>query len=101
MSLIQSLPPFVIDKKHRDAAVETLKNRMSAAVNLSDLEMMKLWKGLFYCMWMSDKRHIQQQLATDLSQMCLVYQKPENGLRYVQAFWRTMCREWHGVDYLR
>ena len=25
--------------------------------------MLKLWKGLFYCMWMSDKAQVQDELA--------------------------------------
>lgn len=90
-----------VDKKHRDAAIETLKKWIIGSPTLSDLDLMKLWKGLFYCMWMSDKPHIQHRLATDLAQLSMLYPSALDGLRFVNAFWRTMCREWHGVDYLR
>lgn len=31
--------------------------------------MMKLWKGLFYTFWMSDKPDVQEELAISLSLM--------------------------------
>lgn len=33
------------------------------------MEMMKLWKGLFYAFWMSDKPPVQEELAIALSKM--------------------------------
>lgn len=33
--------------------------------------MMKLWKGLFYTFWMSDKLDVQEALAILLSDMVL------------------------------
>lgn len=39
----------------------------------TDLEMMKLWKGLFYTFWMSDKPPIQEELANVLSAMVAVW----------------------------
>ena len=35
----------------------------------TELEMMKLWKGLFYTFWMSDKPDVQEELAISLSKM--------------------------------
>ena len=35
--------------------------------------MMKLWKGLFYTFWMSDKPPIQEELANVLSAMVAVW----------------------------
>ena len=29
----------------------------------TESELLKLWKGLFYCMWMSDKPLVQEELA--------------------------------------
>ena len=31
--------------------------------------MLKLWKGLFYTFWMSDKPPVQEELAISLSKM--------------------------------
>ena len=37
----------------------------------TELEMLKLWKGLFYTFWMSDKPDVQEALAILLSDMVL------------------------------
>lgn len=37
----------------------------------TELEMMKLWKGLFYTFWMSDKPDVQEALAILLSDMVM------------------------------
>lgn len=35
--------------------------------------MMKLWKGLFYTFWMSDKPDVQEELAISLSLMVIYW----------------------------
>ena len=35
----------------------------------TELEMLRLWKGLFYTFWMSDKPPVQEELAISLSKM--------------------------------
>eukprot|EP01052_Picozoa_sp_SAG31_P017870 SAG31_NODE_1240_length_9167_cov_4.729599_14_plen_134_part_00 len=62
--------------------------------------MLKVWKGLFYCMWMSDKAPIQNELADTLAKVCHAC-NDRVGLLYCAAFFKTMEREWHGIDALR
>ncbi|KXZ48718.1 hypothetical protein GPECTOR_25g300 [Gonium pectorale] len=45
--------------------------------------MMKIWKGLFYCFWHSDKAPVQ------------------SAYQFFSAFVTTMRREWFGIDRLR
>jgi hypothetical protein len=46
--------PFeLIDKKTRDKAVKALGRWISNKKDFSHLELMKLWKGLFYCKQLS------------------------------------------------
>lgn len=56
------------DKKTRTQAVKRVRawlaNRKLAH---TELDMTKLWKGLFYCMWMADKRPVQHELARKLA----------------------------------
>lgn len=61
---------------------------------------MKLWKGLFYCMWMSDKPRNQQQLARDLAGLIEVVPK-DTVIPFLDTFWKTMAREWGGIPQLR
>ncbi|KAL7753762.1 hypothetical protein RI367_000693 [Sorochytrium milnesiophthora] len=89
-----------VDKKTRDQAVKSLTAWLTARSELTDLDLMKLWKALFYCYWLSDKPLIQQELAERLSK--IAQQVPAKlGLRYIQAFWQTIVAEWHGIDRLR
>ena len=50
---------------------------------------------------MSDKPLTQQRLARDLADLLNVLQGQENFLGFVDAFWKTMAREWGGIDALR
>lgn len=52
-------------------------------------------------MWMSDKPLTQQRLARDLADLLHVLRGKENFLGFVDAFWKTMAREWGGIDALR
>ena len=75
---------------------------MASSMNdVSELDMMKLWKGLFYCMWMSDKLPVQQELGRTLASLMMDFGEMEMSMLYVKCFWRTMIREWNGIDRLR
>ncbi|CED85031.1 Nucleolar protein NOP52/RRP1 [Phaffia rhodozyma] len=108
------------DKSVRDKAIRKLAGFLSRndAEDVeggggrlgSDLEMKKLWKGLFYCFWMSDKPLVQQALATELSDLILLIDPKgcENmgertlaALEFVGGFWDSIVREWSGIDRLR
>ncbi|XP_028401764.1 ribosomal RNA processing protein 1 homolog B-like isoform X2 [Dendronephthya gigantea] len=93
------------EKTVRDKAVKKLKiwisTRHSTSSGLSESDMLKLWKGLFYCMWMSDKRSVQEELAENIAQLLHCFQKTTAGLEYIDGFYKTICREWHGIDRLR
>jgi len=88
------------DKKTRDNAVKSLSKFLSHKKNLTDLELLKLWKGLFYCYWMSDKQLIQQQLANQLGSLLLKIPN-EMVFKFVKAFWKIIISEWNGLDRLR
>lgn len=92
---------MLIVKRYRDQAIQEIQAIMSSTVPMTDLNMLKLWKGLFYCMWMSDKRPIQQELAKRIAAIVLAPKDPKEGIRFCWGFWRTMAREWHGIDHLR
>jgi ribosomal RNA-processing protein 1 len=56
---------------------------------------------LFFALWMSDGARTQQQLARDLAALPALLPDPVRARRFVRAFWRTMGREWGGIDALR
>ncbi|KAE8674576.1 hypothetical protein F3Y22_tig00111745pilonHSYRG00142 [Hibiscus syriacus] len=89
------------DKSSRDRAVRSLlKSWLPSQSEVSDEEMKKLWKGLFYCVWHADKMLAQSDLIEKLSS---VLPELESGLslQYFSVFLLTMRREWTGIDKLR
>lgn len=52
-------------------------------------------------MFMSDKPRNQQRLARDLAELTDVLSSTEVKLLWLEAFWKTMSREWGGIDSLR
>ena len=115
------------DKKTRDKAVKHLAvflSNSSQDAALPDLEMAKLWKGIFYCashrsvcvlsssenivpcvnfagFWMSDKPLVQQALASELAELLLTISDTRSALHFLRGFWITLVREWNCIDRLR
>lgn len=52
-------------------------------------------------MWMTANPRPQQQLAHDLSSLVTQTLSSENALPFVDAFYKTMVREWTNIDRLR
>ncbi|KAH0608897.1 uncharacterized protein H6S33_001125 [Morchella sextelata] len=88
------------DRPTRDKAVASLRSYLSSQRNFTQIELLKLWKGLFYCMWLSDRPRTQQRLAADLAEL-LTPMEEKNFVLFLEAFWITMVREWNGIDVLR
>ncbi|WCJ25150.1 hypothetical protein M5689_007057 [Euphorbia peplus] len=99
LSLIKELASS--DNKTRNRSLNLLlKNWLPSQSQISDEDMKKLWKGLFYCVWHSDKILVQTQLINRLTSLLpdlhiLV------SVRYFSVFLVTIRREWTGIDRLR
>ncbi|KAJ9647775.1 hypothetical protein H2199_001549 [Coniosporium tulheliwenetii] len=88
------------DRRKRDQAVDSLRTYLSGRTTFEEIELLKLWKGLFYCMWMQDKPRNQQRLAIDLAGLVDIVTE-DMFVPFLDAFWKTMAREWKGIDALR
>ncbi|KAE9398442.1 Nop52-domain-containing protein [Gymnopus androsaceus JB14] len=91
------------EKKTRDKAIKTLSVFLSdeSRDEIPKFEMTKLWKGIFYCFWMSDKPLVQQALASELADLVLTTPNTSSALSFLNGFWETVVREWNGIDRLR
>uniref|UniRef100_A0A672U9H1 Ribosomal RNA processing 1B n=2 Tax=Strigops habroptila TaxID=2489341 RepID=A0A672U9H1_STRHB len=94
------------EKRIRDRALKKLRGYISVrtqrpAGGFSQEELLKIWKGLFYCMWMQDKPLLQEELANNISQLIHAIENTETRHLFIQTFWQTMNREWNGIDSLR
>lgn len=66
-----------------------------------DADFMRIWKGLFYCMWMADKPLPQEKLADELGTLIHCFPDPVVATQFFGAFLRTMALEWFGIDQWR
>ncbi|XP_005375939.1 PREDICTED: ribosomal RNA processing protein 1 homolog A [Chinchilla lanigera] len=90
----------------RDRAVRKLRKYIVARTQratggFTHDELLKIWKGLFYCMWMQDKLLLQEELGRTIAQLIHAFQTAEAQHLFLQTFWQTMIREWAGIDRLR
>lgn len=99
-SLIKQLA--FTQKSSREKALKlVLKSWLpSRSQQLPEEDAKKLWKGLFYCVWHSDKPLVQADLIDRLSSLLLTLH-PSFTVQYFSTFFLTMRREWSGIDALR
>ncbi|XP_044072492.1 ribosomal RNA processing protein 1 homolog B-like isoform X2 [Siniperca chuatsi] len=64
-------------------------------------ELLKLWKGLFYCLWMQDKPLLQEELSNQISTLIHSFHDIDGQFGYLESFLQTFKREWTGIDRLR
>ncbi|KAK3801190.1 hypothetical protein RRG08_028199 [Elysia crispata] len=81
------------EKKIRDRAIKRLR--------LTENDVIKIWKGLHYCMWMQDKPLLQEELSQKISGLLQSFSSPEGALLFMKVFLETEAREWNGIDKLR
>ncbi|KAK3389488.1 hypothetical protein B0H63DRAFT_492421 [Podospora didyma] len=91
------------DRKIRTSALASLQSFLSArqvASALGPLDVLKLWKGLFFAMWMCDRAIPQQNLCAELADLIFILPR-DAVVPWLRGFWTTMSREWTGIDVLR
>ncbi|XP_026939737.1 ribosomal RNA processing protein 1 homolog B isoform X3 [Sagmatias obliquidens] len=94
------------EKGIRDRAVKKLRQYISVKTQretggFSQEELLKIWKGLFYCLWVQDEPLLQEELANTISQLIHVVNSSEAQHLFIQTFWQTVNREWPDIDGLR
>ena len=94
---MQYIQLLMIERPVREKAVESLRLFLSQSRQFTELDFLKLWKGLYYCMWMSDRMRVQQQLADTLGDLVSVLHT-KNTILFVQAFWTILCKQWPTLD---
>ncbi|KAJ9689383.1 hypothetical protein PVL29_014862 [Vitis rotundifolia] len=88
------------DKSTRDEALRLLHTWFPSQSQVSEEDMKKIWKGLFYSLWHADKTPVQSDLIDRLASLLTTLNLPLS-LHYFSVFLLTMRREWPGIDALR
>lgn len=89
------------DRATREHAVTLLQRFLGHKKSMSLGELAKLWKGLYYAMWFSDRPRPQQRLADQLGGLFLEAVPTGVFVEFVEAFWTVMAHEWAGIDQWR
>lgn len=90
------------DRATRDAAFEALKKFLASKQSkLSLLDYEKLWKGLYFSMWFSDRPLPQQRLAERLGELFSQVIPLLQFETFVEAFWVVIIKEWPSIDQWR
>lgn len=91
------------EKSARDRALKSLRKwfkQRSETLPFTDDDLFRIWKGLFYSMWMSDKPLIQEECAENISNLVHCFDV-EGSLQFFKCGMITLCREWFGIDQIR
>ncbi|KAK1686203.1 hypothetical protein QYE76_047051 [Lolium multiflorum] len=70
----------------------------ASAAHLSAADLLKLWKGLFFCFWHADKPLYQSDLASRLAAAVSAAPSPHAAAAFLAAYLATICREWPHID---
>ncbi|KAL8666519.1 MAG: hypothetical protein Q9202_001317 [Teloschistes flavicans] len=90
------------DRQTRESALESLRQFVTTHRTLTDLDLLKLWRGLFFCLWHTP--HIPSPSSTHLSaslaSLALALPTPLFS-RFYAAFWTTMITNYTSIPQLR
>ncbi|PNF29984.1 hypothetical protein B7P43_G06966 [Cryptotermes secundus] len=93
------------DKTLRERGVRRLGRWLNARsrgkCDFTEDDLMRIWKGLFYCMWMADKPLVQEELAEKISHLVHCFNKTDLAITFIQCFYSTMVTEWNSIDQFR
>ncbi|XP_014485003.1 PREDICTED: ribosomal RNA processing protein 1 homolog isoform X2 [Dinoponera quadriceps] len=93
------------DKRTRDKVLRNLQKwltvRSQSSFAFTEMDFISLWKGLFYCMWMSDKMLVQEELAESLSKIVHCFNSKDTIMLYTACALKTLAIEWFGIDQYR
>lgn len=106
------------NRSTRQGALDSLNNYLQKK-DLKQQDYDKLWKGLYYSMWFSDRPRPQQRLANELGELFVndVFVKSsgnavintksklpynqENFIKFAKSFWKVILLEWMKIDHHR
>ncbi|XP_038219940.1 ribosomal RNA processing protein 1 homolog [Zerene cesonia] len=92
------------EKKSRDRVLKTLKkwllNCFSKDYVFKEDDFIRVWKGLFYAVWMSDKPLVQEDLCESISQILDLFPKEQfdNAIMMTKVGFKVLAMEWYGID---
>jgi len=88
------------DQRKRHLAVQKLKSYLKARCDInhenggiSELDLLKLWKGLWYTLYMADKVPVQHELSKHLAELLWCVAGTEEEDEYAGQAYMSICEE--------
>ncbi|XP_026483451.2 ribosomal RNA processing protein 1 homolog [Vanessa tameamea] len=92
------------EKKTRDRVLKTFKkwllNCFEKGYEFKEDDFIRVWKGLFYAVWMSDKPLVQEDLCDSIADILDLF-PPEHiasAMLMSKAGFKVLATEWYGID---
>uniref|UniRef100_A0A1I7XS14 Ribosomal RNA processing protein 1-like protein n=1 Tax=Heterorhabditis bacteriophora TaxID=37862 RepID=A0A1I7XS14_HETBA len=85
----------------RQRALRALQDwikEQSASKQFTEVDMLRLCKGLHYVMWMQDKMVLQEELADRISGLFLVFNHESERALFIRSIFKSLSKEWHHID---
>ncbi|XP_053949496.1 ribosomal RNA processing protein 1 homolog [Anastrepha ludens] len=104
VQIVRALACNDLNKRNRQIRKlrKWLELRACSSFPLTEDDFLRIWKGLYYNMWMSDKPLVQENLAEQLGKLTECFDGDVNtSVNFFGAFMQTMCNEWFGIDQWR
>ncbi|XP_013143289.1 PREDICTED: ribosomal RNA processing protein 1 homolog [Papilio polytes] len=92
------------EKKTRDRVLKALKkwilNCFEKGYDFKEDDFFRVWKGLFYAVWMSDKPLIQEELCDNIAGILDLFppEQIKNALLMTKAGFKMLATGWYGID---
>lgn len=89
------------ERKVREASLSSIQNFLASRSSITDEDARKLWTGLYYAHWMTDRPRPQQALANDLAELLFVLKNADCAAPWQRAFWYVLGGQWTSIEALR
>ncbi|CAK9304380.1 unnamed protein product [Gordionus sp. m RMFG-2023] len=90
------------DEHSRTISFEKLAGILSQIdLKYDEKDYFKIWKALFFHLWMTDKMINQENVASDISQILLDFHETSNSFLFFDTFLQTIDREYKVIDAYR
>ncbi|XP_063372257.1 ribosomal RNA processing protein 1 homolog [Cydia amplana] len=92
------------EKKTRDRVLRALKkwlvNCFEKNYEFKEDDFTRVWKGLFYAVWMSDKPLVQEDLCESIAGILDLFptEQLSNAMLLTKAGFKMLATEWFGID---
>ncbi|XP_061399879.1 ribosomal RNA processing protein 1 homolog [Musca vetustissima] len=104
VKIVKSLACNDLNKRNKQMKKlrKWLQLRAQSSFPFQQEDFMRIWKGLYYNMWYSDKPLVQEDLAEQYGKLLECFEgNLELSVNFFGAFLSTMCIHWFGIDQWR